>query len=142
MRAVLFLFFFVLPLRVAAIEPEEAARALNALRAENNRAALTYSAPLGRAASAHAQDMATKGYFAHQGADGSSAGERARAAGYGWCYVAENIAKGQQSLNAALSAWEASRGHRKNMLSREPQDFALARAPGDIWVLLLARPGC
>lgn len=142
MRAVLFALLLALPAPAAAFEPEDAARALNTLRAEKNRPPLAYSARLGQAAAAHAQDMAEKGYFSHAGRDGSSAGSRVRAAGYGWCFVAENIAKGQRTLEAVMAAWEASRGHRRNMLSREAQEFALARAPGDIWVMLLARPGC
>ena len=43
---------------------------------------------------------------------------------------------------AAVVPAVAARGHRRNMLSREAQDFALARAPGNIRVMLLARPGC
>lgn len=141
-RALLLALVCVLPLPAGAAEPEEAARALNALRAEKNRPPLGWSAGLQRAAAAHAQDMAARGYFSHQGADGSSAGTRARAAGYGWCFVAENIAKGQPDLASVMAAWDASRGHRKNMLARDAQEFALARAPGNIWVMLLARPGC
>lgn len=141
-RAALLALLCALPLAGGAAEPEDAARALNALRSEKGRAPLAHSPALQRAAAAHADDMAAKGYFSHAGADGSSTGERARAAGYGWCFVAENIAKGQPDLTSVMAAWEASRGHRKNMLAREAQEFALARAPGNIWVMLLARPGC
>jgi uncharacterized protein YkwD len=141
-RALLPALICVLPLAGGAAEPEAAARALNALRAEKNRPPLGWSAELEQAAAAHARDMAARGYFSHTGADGASAGDRARAAGYGWCFVAENIAKGQPDLASVLSAWQGSRGHRRNMLSRDVQEFALARAPGNIWVMLLARPGC
>jgi uncharacterized protein YkwD len=128
-RALLPALICVLPLAGGAAEPEAAARALNALRAEKNRPPLGWSAELEQAAAAHARDMAARGYFS-------------RAAGYGWCFVAENIAKGQPDLASVLSAWQGSRGHRRNMLSRDVQEFALARAPGNIWVMLLARPGC
>ncbi|WP_299959917.1 CAP domain-containing protein [uncultured Roseobacter sp.] len=129
-------------LTTAAASDPAATDALNAYRAENGRAPLAYSMMLQNAAEAHAQDMAVRGFFDHRGSDGSDVGERVSRQGYEWCFVAENIAKGQPSLADVMQAWAGSQGHRRNMLSRQAQEFALVEAPGRIWVMVLAAPGC
>ncbi|MDD9726217.1 CAP domain-containing protein [Roseovarius sp. SK2] len=115
---------------------------INAFRANEGRAPLEVSGTLTRAAASHAADMARKGYFSHAGADGSSIADRARRAGYGFCFIAENIAKGQSGLDSVLTGWARSPGHRKNMLASEAESVALVEAPGRIWVMMLGRDGC
>lgn len=97
---------------------------------------------LTKAAAAHARDMAANGFFSHKGSDGSSIGDRARMARYGFCFIAENIAKGQGSLDEVLTGWMASEGHRRNILSANASEFALVRGEGALWVMVLGRPGC
>lgn len=116
--------------------------ALNGFRKANGRKPVTYSQVLEGAAFAHAQDMAKYGYFDHTGRNGSGLGDRVLAQGYGYCFAAENIAKGQTSLDEVMKGWADSPGHRKNMAHKEITEFALARAPGDIWVMVLGTPGC
>ncbi|MCJ7871878.1 CAP domain-containing protein [Phaeobacter sp. J2-8] len=118
-----------------------ALNSVNQLRRLRGRRALRWSSPLVLAAQAHADDMARGGFFAHQGANGSDVGARVTAAGYRWCGVAENIAKGQTTLDKALKGWRTSRGHRRNMMDREMTDLGVARGAGNIWVMVLAR-GC
>ncbi|OBY25501.1 CAP domain-containing protein [Leisingera sp. JC1] len=115
---------------------------INGLRADSGLPPLAYSAGLEKAALAHAGDMARKGFFSHTGSSGSTLGTRLTHAGYGWCAAAENIAMGQPGLAEAMASWQASRGHRRNMLSREVTEFAIARGAGNVWVMVLARPGC
>ncbi|MEM9639194.1 MAG: CAP domain-containing protein [Pseudomonadota bacterium] len=119
-----------------------ATQALNSYRADKGRAPLAYSDRLENAARVHAQDMVARGFFDHRGSDGSNVGQRVSRQGYGWCFVAENIAKGQRSMADVVQAWANSRGHRRNMLSRQAREFALVEAPGRIWVMVLAAPGC
>ena len=98
---------------------------------------------LTRAAQAHAEDMAARGYFSHQspgGPNGDDLGDRARAAGCSFRSVAENIAQGQRSEAEVLTGWANSPGHRRNMLNGRMTDYGLGRA-GDIWVLKLSS-GC
>ncbi len=114
---------------------------LNAERAAHGRAALSKSAKLTLAAQRHADDMARNGIFSHTGSNGSSAGDRVKQAGYKWCRIAENIAKGQSSEAAVLAGWMKSPGHRANNLLPDVQEYGIARAPGDIWVLVLGG-GC
>lgn len=116
--------------------------AVNALRADADRAALTYSTRLQRVAEIHARDMAARGFFSHRGSDGSTLSDRARRVGYGFCFIAENIAKGQRPQQAVMESWVNSRGHRRNMLDRRASEIGLARAEGALWVMVLGRPGC
>ena len=118
----------------------EARQIVNELRSENGVRAIAYSPRLERAAQRHATDMARGNFFSHTGRNGSSVGDRARAAGYKWCYVAENIAQGQTSLTSAMNAWVNSRGHRRNIMNRKAREFAVAKAPGNFWVMVLAKP--
>ncbi|MGK7652482.1 CAP domain-containing protein [Roseovarius sp. B08] len=115
---------------------------INDFRAEEGRAPLNVSSTLTRVAAAHAKDMARKDYFSHTGSDGSSVADRARRVGYGFCFIAENIAEGQRGLDAVLTGWADSPGHRENMLAPEAESVALVEAPGRIWVMVLGRDGC
>ncbi|MGH1578406.1 CAP domain-containing protein [Planktotalea sp.] len=120
----------------ASIAPE-----LNAFRVANGKAPLVADARLARAAQAHGDDMVAQGYFSHTGKDGSSVGDRVKRVGYGFCFVAENIAQGQKGALKALAGWQQSEGHRKNMLSPHAMHFGMAQS-GDMWVMVLAKPGC
>ncbi|MFU8834137.1 MAG: CAP domain-containing protein [Roseovarius sp.] len=115
---------------------------INADRAARDRGPLAVSVPLSRAAARHARDMALRGYFSHTGADGSTIAERVRREGYGFCFVAENIARGQATLDEVLLSWMSSDGHRRNILHDQAAEFGLARAPGNVWVMVLGRQGC
>lgn len=130
---------YAVPLRA---EERSALDQVNDLRRSQNRARLRWSPVLERAAQAHADDMARSGFFSHDGSDGSDIAARLNRLGYGWCAAAENIAKGQTSVAEVLKAWAGSAGHRRNMLSRDVTEMALARSHGDVWVMVLGRPGC
>jgi uncharacterized protein YkwD len=126
----------------AAADPVPgAAEALNGLRAQVDAPPLVLSPQLQAAAEAHGRDMVTKGYFDHKGRDGSSIATRVKREGYRYCFAAENIARGQKSLNDVMGGWAMSPGHRKNMLSKEAREFGLARV-GTTWVMVLGRSGC
>lgn len=111
---------------------------INEIRKEKRRKAIRYSPQLEAVAAAHANDMASQGYFSHTGANGSSIGDRTTAQGYKWCFVAENIARGQQSLEEVMAGWKASKGHYKNMTHKKAGGFRLACGPDNYWVMVLA----
>ncbi|AVO39357.1 CAP domain-containing protein [Pukyongiella litopenaei] len=119
-----------------------AIEALNAYRSAKGRAPVAYSRQLEAAALRHARDMARNSFVSHRGSDGSFISHRARAQGYRFCYLAENLAQGQADLDAVMSDWAGSAEHRKNMLSRKATEFALVRVDGNYWVMMLGRPGC
>ncbi|MDW4499594.1 CAP domain-containing protein [Sulfitobacter sp. D35] len=120
----------------------QVAATVNQLRAANGLTSLAYSRSLEAVARRHARDMAQNKFFSHRGSDGSNVARRARAHGYSYCFVAENIAMGQRSLGEVMQGWWQSRPHRRNMMKPRVREFALAKAPGDIWVMVLADPGC
>ena len=115
---------------------------INATRVEAERGAVAVNGALTQAAAAHARDLAGSGAFSHTSSNGSSVGDRVRRQGYGFCFVAENIAKGQGSLEQVLNGWLASPGHRRNILASQAQEFGLVRGPGNLWVMVLGKPGC
>ena len=120
----------------------EAMNRINVARAKKGRGPLRVSDKLTQAAARHARDMAEKRYFSHTGSDGSEVGDRVNGEGYGYCLVAENIAKGQGNLIDAMRGWMNSRGHRRNILQKRATEFGLVRGADNIWVMVLGRPGC
>ncbi len=123
-------------------QAQQVRQMLNGIRAEQGLGPLAPSARLEEAAMAHALDMAQNGFFDHEGSDGSDVGARLDRTGYGWCAVAENIAKGPDTPVEAMGLWVQSPPHRRNMLHADVTEYGLVRAPGNIWVLVLARDGC
>ncbi|MBW3569790.1 MAG: hypothetical protein KY467_01675 [Gemmatimonadetes bacterium] len=67
------------------------------------------------AAQAHADDMARRGYFAHQSPEGAGPADRLRAQGVGYRAMAENIAHHPGAAREVLQGWLASPGHRSNL---------------------------
>ena len=98
-------------------------KAANDFRADNHLKPLRPNAALAAEARAFAQYLARTGGFSHT-ADGRDPGERAQAAGYAYCALAENIAYESSSASFGegrlvrlfMSGWEASPGHRRNLL--------------------------
>ncbi len=115
----------------------EAVAKLNAARAVGRMCGTTWyaAAPplqwneaLARAASAHSLDMATNNYFSHTSLDGRSPGDRLSAAGYRWSRYGENIAAGQSTMDAAMTAWLNSPGHCKNIMNARYKDYGIGCA--------------
>jgi len=103
-----------------AIPPQwarEVTTLTNAERAKAGCPALTIDARLASAALLHTEEMARNRKLAHEGANGSTPGDRATAAGYTWSAVGENIAAGQPTPAAAVASWMSSDGHRRNILN-------------------------
>lgn len=93
-------------------------------------AALAWNAALTQAALVHSEDMVAGNFFSHTGSDGSSAGQRATAAGYAWRTWGENIAAGQVGVDAVVAAWMASPGHCANIMNARFEDIGLACVEG------------
>ncbi|MCT4607960.1 MAG: CAP domain-containing protein [Pelagimonas sp.] len=134
--------FVLLGILAMPAQAQQVRQLLNGLRAELGLGEVQASSALERAAMRHALDMSEQGFFDHQGSDGSTAFERARAAGYQGCQVSENIARGHTTLHAVMGGWVHSANQRKNMILPRVVDYGLVRAEGDIWVLLLGQDEC
>ena len=124
--------------RTARLADLDAVRAVllertHAARRAAGRPPLRADARLERAAQEYAELMLRRGHYGHTGPDGSTALERAAAAGYAGRTVAENLARGQDSPEQAVEAWLASRPHRRNLLDPELSDvghgLAFGRGP-------------
>lgn len=124
---------------------------VNQFRAANGLPALKPNAFLDRAAMAHSRDMLARDFFSHINPDGVGPGERARAAGYRWTRILENIAVGQRTPREVVNAWVASKdGHREAMLDPAVTELGVGYIfapfdPGRIsslhyWSISLGRP--
>jgi uncharacterized protein YkwD len=108
---------------------------------------LRWNAALEQAAVGHSEWMQANDTFSHTGADGSTVGTRATAAGYEWKMVGENIAAGQRDVPSVIAAWLESEGHCMNIMHPDFVDVALAMKPGTSsntyrtwWTLDFGRP--
>ena len=107
--------------------------------------ALTMHPILRKTARAHAKDMADLGYFDHASPDGSSSGDRMKAAGYEGSSYGENIAKGQDDPAAVMKSWMGSASHCKSIMAGKYKHLGVGFAPtGDgkdtYWVQNFAAP--
>ena len=94
----------------------EVVRLVNVARAGAGCRALRVDVHLTAAARLHSEDMARRNYFSHTSLDGRSPWDRIRAQGYAYG-SAENIAAGQRTPAAVMTAWMNSPGHRANILN-------------------------
>lgn len=107
---------------------------------------LRLSRQLSQAAQAHAVDMGRNGYFSHTGLNGSSMVDRAKATGYRYAALGENLAAGRATPEGTIRQWMNSAGHRANILSNKFTEigFGYANAPNaryrHYWVQVFGRP--
>ena len=125
----------------------------NAFRGENKLQAVAPNAALRVAAQAFADYLARTGTFAHT-ADGRQPWDRARAAGYRYCIVAENLALNQTNrgfetralAEAAIAGWKNSPPHRAALLQPNLTEIGVGIAkasdadPKYLLVQLFGRP--
>lgn len=99
---------------------------------------LAPNAQLEAAAIGHSQWMLAQNTFSHTGANGSTPGTRATAAGYQWTTVGENIAvwgtSGTLNMASAIDIQNrslfVSAGHRANLLLNDFAEIGLAQESG------------
>jgi uncharacterized protein YkwD len=114
---------------------------INSIRREHGLAPLRLSARLSAAARQHSQEMAARGYFSHDSANGSSFDRRiARYYPLGrnrYWSVGENLLWSSPDVDpdGALQMWWNSPEHRKNMLTARWREIGVsavhaATAPG------------
>ena len=125
----------------------------NTFRRGEKLAAVRPNAELTTTARLFAQYLAKSGRFAHE-ADGRQPADRAKASGYKFCMIAENLALNLDSrgftsqglAGLAVEGWKNSPGHRKNMVQPNVTEIgvAIAKAPDAdpkyISVQLFGRP--
>lgn len=104
----------------------------NRARAENGGlGALTHNETLDRIAMTKLLDMFSKQYFEHISPTGVGPSDLAKAAGYAYVIVGENLALGNFANDTKLvDAWMASPGHRANILNPRYQEIGIAAGRG------------
>ena len=114
---------------------------INALRRQHGLAPLRLSASLSAAARQHSSEMAARGYFSHDSANGGSFDSRIARyyplSGHRYWSVGENLLWSSPDVDpgGALQMWWNSPEHRKNMLTARWREIGLsavhvASAPG------------
>lgn len=116
--------------QVAAVVVSTLVDLANADRQQNDLPSLTPNAQLQEAAQLKANDMASKGYFAHESPDGRDPWYWFSQAGYNFVYAGENLAVYFSDSDAVNTAWMNSPEHRANILSDHFTQIGIATAEG------------
>ncbi len=111
-------------------EEQQVVDLINQIRRQNNLSILTIDSRLMTAAEGHTLDMAQHSFFAHEGSDGSTVGDRLTRQGYAWSFYAENLACGYDSPGAVVQGWMDSPAHRANLLAAEAHQIGVGYAAG------------
>jgi uncharacterized protein YkwD len=93
--------------------------AVNKIRNEHGLSLQSVSLPLARMARSHSEDMAARGYFAHESPDGEDLSHRVQGRGLKYRRMAENIGRNrgmEDPVAEAVGRWMASNSHRENLL--------------------------
>lgn len=103
----------------------------NEERKKEGLSELTLNQNLNTGASAKADDMFKKQYFAHESPEGRGPAEIAEDADYDYLIIGENLALGGFKDDADLvSAWMASPGHRENILRPTYREIGISVKEG------------
>lgn len=118
-----------------------AALAVSRFRQSQGLGPVVVDSRFNAAALSQAKAMAASDTLSHTvGGDFSS---RMQAIGFTWGYSAENLGMGYRDVAGAVRGWEASSGHRQNLLLPQATRIGFARARGagrNYWALILASP--
>ena len=99
---------------------------VNVDRVNHGLPILSLDQTLNSAASAKAEDMVAKNYFAHVAPDGTKPWDWFKDSGYNYAYAGENLAEGFSDPADLENSWMASPSHRANILSPFYSDVGLA----------------
>lgn len=112
----------------------EVIRLVNEIRVQNGLSALKTNWELSRVARYKSQDMVDNHYFSHTSPTYGTPFEMMRAFGLSYRAAGENIAYGQTTPQAVVTAWMNSSGHRANILSSSYTQIGVGYvAKGNYW---------
>ncbi|MBI5457004.1 hypothetical protein HY969_04685 [Candidatus Kaiserbacteria bacterium] len=115
---------------VAAVLPGVVLALTNEARAEAASQPLAENPILRSAAQKKAEDMALKGYFAHQEPSGEMPWHWFQEEGYDFVYAGENLAVNFSDTKQLVDAWLASPTHKKNIVKAQYTDIGVGMATG------------
>lgn len=102
----------------------------NQNRVAANVAELTVNPLLEKAAQMKANDMAAKGYFAHNTPEGKTPWYWLEQAGYSYKVAGENLAVNFENSEDVETAWMNSRGHFLNIVNPKYKEIGIATSTG------------
>ncbi len=108
--------YIPLPDQTVLNTQEEILKLVNAERAKNGLKALELDWQVSRVAQYKSDDMANNNYFSHQSPTYGSPFEMLKQFNVNYKSAGENIAKGQKTSQAVMTAWMNSSGHKANIL--------------------------
>lgn len=117
--------------QLAAVVTSRLVSLTNDDRSDSGLGTLTVNPQLTAAAQAKANDMATKGYFAHVSPDGRTSWTWFRDAGYSFSYAGENLAVDFTDSGDVNKAWLNSPTHRANIMNGHFTEIGIATAEGE-----------
>ncbi len=115
---------------LASVLPGTLVALTNQDRTANDVPAVTENATLDRAATLAAQDMASKGYFAHVSPSGVTPWDWLDQVGYQYTYAGENLAVNFTDSTAVENAWMASPEHHANIVKPQYTQVGIGVANG------------
>ena len=122
---------------------EEVVRLCNAERAKNGLKPLTLNWQVARVARYKSDDMRDKNYFSHTSPTYGSPFDMLKQFSVPYATAGENIAKGQRTAQAVVTAWMNSEGHRKNILNAGFTEIGVGYSTGGgttYWTQMFIRP--
>ncbi len=115
---------------LASVLPGVLTTLTNKERAENDAPPLVENELLKKAAQEKAEDMATKGYFAHTSPDGKTPWYWFDQVGYKYIYAGENLAVNFFESDDVAQAWMNSPTHRQNIVKKNYTEIGIGVANG------------
>ncbi len=110
--------YIPLPDQAVLNTQEEILKLVNAERAKNGLKALELDWQVSRVSQYKSDDMANNNYFSHQSPTYGSPFDMLKQFNIKYRSAGENIAKGQKTAQAVMTAWMNSSGHRANILGQ------------------------
>jgi hypothetical protein len=122
----------LLPVNIAhaAVIPSTLAQLTNIERQSGNLPSLAVNPVLNASAQAKANDMAAKGYFAHNSPDGKTPWYWISQAGYHYEYAGENLAVNFTESKDVTVGWMNSPTHRENIMKANYTEVGTGVATG------------
>jgi len=108
--------------------------AVNETRVEHGLHAVALNPELSKVARAHSVDMARRHFFDHRSPEGKTSADRVRRSALRFSALGENLHKSRGTddpVQAAVSGWLASPGHRETMLTGSYLETGVGVAIGD-----------
>lgn len=115
---------------VGTVLPAVVVELTNKERSGESLQSLTRNATLDEAARLKAEDMARRGYFAHNSPDGLTPWHWFDQAGYSFIHAGENLAVHFTDSENLVDAWMGSPGHRANILGGNYTEIGVGTAKG------------